>query len=103
MLHPRAVQRYPTEENDDEEDFPPSISQRRVPSRPRATERGDTKLLLPTDNGPGLKEKRSFERTKRWAEVAEESRRVKLGREVVVDVDDEDHTEGLVDDHCELT
>lgn len=98
MLHPRAAATYPNSENEEDEDFPPSISQRRVPARPKVILKGrDTKLLLATDSGTRLKEKRSFERTRRWAEEAEESRRVRLEQ-----TDDEDHTEGLVDDRCKL-
>jgi hypothetical protein len=95
MLHPHrsgCPLRAQAGSSSDDEDFPPSISQRRI--SPRSKAKGDARLLLPEDSVPAVREKRSFERTRRWAEEAEYSRRQS---------DESDSAEGLVDDRCKCS
>lgn len=110
MLQPRTPQygRVAKEGSfsDPEEDFPPSISQRRAPARSstknkEAKDRGTSgKLLLPIDSTNTVKEKRSFERTRKWAQEAEDLRIVRMGGQTRYQMD-ESSVEGSADDHCE--
>lgn len=118
VLHSSYHGRSPGEQAEsvaDEDDFPPSISQRRV-NRSRCADskssknttfikEGNSGLLdLPQERSSNsLKEKRSFERTKQWAEEAERSRRAStVELEDLRDLHDdlEEVLEGLVSDTC---
>lgn len=105
ILHSQGLRRKEgSSSSEGEEDFPPSISQRRGVTRSAVHRKGRGKeqsverhLLLPVQGDRTLREKRSFERTRKWAEEAENLRRSRLEGKGRYD-EPEDSIEGLISD-----